>query len=723
MPVWVGCDRLKDEDDLEDKDKTKERLVSELAEMRQRVTDMQGRLWRLEAAESERKWSEEMYRALVDCSFIDVTEEMRAGNVSREKETHEALVLRSLPMAFYIAQPWGDFGGTWVSEQIDRVSGFTVQQFLADPHLWAARLHPEDQARVLAAFEGLLDKDALKIEYRWQAADGRYLWFLDQAVLVRDESGEPKEVVGTWLDITERKQAEAEQERLLAQIQEQAQRVQQILDTVPEGVLLLDGSRQVVQANPLGKRVLDVLASAKVGDTLSHLGDLSLARLLTLSPEGLWHETTADGRNFQVVARSIETSHPPLEACLRSESGGWVVVIRDVTREREIQRRVQQQDRLAVIGQLAGAVAHDFNNVLTAIQGFTELVLDQLEQNDPFRADLEQVTRAANRAAMLICQLLAFSRKQVLQPVVMDLDGVISDMEKMLRRLIGENITLHTALSPDLGQVMADPGQIEQVIMNLAVNARDAMLRGGTLLLETKNVVLDETYAHMHPGVQPGAHVVLAVSDTGVGMTEEVRAHIFEPFFTTKDKNQGTGLGLSTVHGIVTQSGGHIEVYSEPGVGTTFKVYLPRVDAKVEAQKASIDANWQGTETVLLAEDDNVVRALARRSLERYGYTVLEARQADEAVLVCKQYEGQIDLVVTDVIMPGGMSGRDLAEHLVSLRPGIKVLYTSGYTDEAIAYHGVLERGAAFLQKPFTPDSLAQKVREVLDACLGTGRP
>jgi PAS domain S-box-containing protein len=684
MLIWTGHDGLGGRVDVKDKDKTKEQITSELAEMRQKVAALQGRLRQLETAESEHKW--------------------------------EALVLRSLPMAFYIARPFGDFGGTWVSEQIDRISGFTAQQFLADIQLWAARLHPDDRAGALEAFESLLHTGAIKVEYRWQAADGRYLWFLDRAVLVRDENGEPKEIVGTWLDITERKQAEAEQGRLLAQVQQQAQQVRQILDTVPEGVFLLDGSKQVVQANPLGKRDLAVLADARVGDTLTHLGDLSLARLLALPPEELWHETAADGRTYQVIARPIDTGQVPGGAPSQSGSGGWVVVIRDVTREREIKRRVRQQDRLAVIGQLAGGVAHDFNNVLTAIQGFTGLVLDELEPDDPIRADLEEVTRAADRAGMLTNQLLAFSREQEMEPTALDLNGAIANMEKMLRRLIGENITLRSALSPDLGQVMADPGRIEQVIMNLAVNARDAMPRGGQLLLETSNVLLDETYVQMHPGTNPGAHVVLAVSDTGVGMSEAVRSRIFEPFFTTKERDKGTGLGLATVHGIVTQSGGHIEVYSEPGVGTTFKIYLPRVDAETKAQQKPAHADWQGTETVLLAEDDNVVRELAQRSLERCGYTTLEARHADDALLVCEGYGDRIDLVVTDVIMPGEMSGRDLAKRLVSLRPEIKVLYTSGYTDEAIVHHGVLEPGVAFLQKPFTPSSLAQKVREVLDA-------
>jgi PAS domain S-box-containing protein len=549
------------------------------------------------------------------------------------------------------------------------------------------------------------------IEYRLLKKDGTSFDVEVSAALLRDEQGNPIGYVAITRDVSARKREEQQRTELLAQVREQARRVQQILDTVPEGVILLDGSRQVVQANPLGERSVNTLAGAKVGDTLTHLGDLSLAELLATSPQEQWHETTSGGHTFRVIARPIEAG-PEME----DKSDGWVIVIRDVTHEQEMEERVRRQDRLAVIGQLAGGIAHDFNNVLTAIQGFTGLVLDGLAPDDPIRADLEEVTRAADRAGALTGQLLIFSRKQVWQPRSLDLNKTMTDLEKMLRRLIGENIELSKTLSPALGRVMADPGQIEQVVMNLVVNARDAMPQGGQLVLETRNVELDEAYTHLHPGVQPGAYVVLAVSDTGVGMTAEVKSHIFEPYFTTKEKGKGTGLGLATVHGIVAQSGGHIEVYSEPGMGTTFKVYLPQVEAGEEStvEESASGGQLRGTETVLLVEDDNVIREMARRGLEHYGYTVLEAHCPSKAIDVSGQHDGPIDLLVTDVVLPE-KGGQELAKELAATYPETKVLYTSGYTDDAIGLHGVLRAGQAFLEKPFTLIALARHVRKVLD--------
>jgi len=326
------------------------------------------------------------------------------------------------------------------------------------------------------------------------------------------------------------------------------------------------------------------------------------------------------------------------------------------------------------------------------------------------------IRKGADRAASLTQQLLAFSRKQILQPRVLDLNVTLNNLEDMLRRLLGETIQINKSLSLDLGRVMADPGQVEQVIVNLALNARDAMPGGGHLSLETKNVELDEAYANRHPEATPGAYVMLAVSDTGTGMSKEVKAHLFEPFFTTKEVGKGTGLGLSTVHGIVAQSNGQVEVYSERGIGTTFKVYLPRADAAADKSPPtrSLDDLPTGTETILVAEDESAVRRLVCRTLERQGYTVLTADHPREALLLGNRHPDPIHLLVTDVVMPG-MVGSDLADQLLASHPEIKVLYTSGYTDDAIAHHGVLDAGVAFLGKPFTPVSLASKVREVLD--------
>jgi signal transduction histidine kinase/ActR/RegA family two-component response regulator len=382
----------------------------------------------------------------------------------------------------------------------------------------------------------------------------------------------------------------------------------------------------------------------------------------------------------------------------------------------ETQGQLEQIQKMDAIGRLAGGVAHDFNNLLTVILGRTEILLEPLPPEDPMRRGIELIRRTAGRAAELTRQLLAFSRKQVLEPVVLDLNTVATEMKDMLGRLIGEDIALLTTPSPGLGRVKADRGQIEQVLMNLAVNARDAMPQGGRLILETAEVELDEEYARRHVGARPGPHVMLAVSDTGTGIPREIRSQIFEPFFTTKEPGKGTGLGLATVYGIVKQSGGYIEVESEPGRGTTFRIYLPRFDAPSAAgdRGPRPAAATGGTETILLVEDEEGVRELARDILRANGYTVLEARNGPEALLICERHQGPLDLLLTDVVMPR-MSGRELAERLAPLRPDLRVLYMSGYTDDAVIRHGVLGAGTAFLQKPFTPAVLVQRVRETLD--------
>jgi PAS domain S-box-containing protein len=398
--------------------------------------------------------------------------------------------------------------------------------------------------------------------------------------------------------------------------------------------------------------------------------------------------------------------------------------VRLLEQERERATQLQQSQKMQAIGRLAGGVAHDFNNLLTAITGYSDLSLRRLGAEDPLRRNIEEIKRAAGRAADLTHQLLAFSRKQVLQPRVLDLNAVISGMEKMLRRLIGEDIELLFEPCPSLGRVKADPGQLEQVLMNLAVNARDAMLGGGKLIVETANTWLDDEYARQHVAVTPGPYVLLAVSDNGCGMDDVTRAQAFEPFFTTKEQGKGTGLGLSTVYGIVKQSQGNIWVYSEVGQGTTFKIYLPRVEEEAEPIRPpeGVKSLAGGQETILLVEDDEMVRGIARAILRQAGYKVLEAADGESAMETCRLHEGTIHLVLTDVVMPR-MSGRVVADRLRELRPDLSVLFMSGYTEEAVVHHGVLNAGVNFIEKPFTPESLTSKVRQVLGATGPTGRP
>jgi two-component system, cell cycle sensor histidine kinase and response regulator CckA len=391
---------------------------------------------------------------------------------------------------------------------------------------------------------------------------------------------------------------------------------------------------------------------------------------------------------------------------------------------RRSEEQLRHAQKMEAVGRLAAGVAHDFNNMLSVILSHSSLMASDLSPSHPMHDDLEQIRLAAERAGALTHQLLAFSRQQVLRPRPLDLNGVVADMHKMLVRLIGEDVKLKMALCRELRRVSADPGQVEQVIMNLAVNARDAMPRGGTLTVETANVDLDAAYARLHVGVTPGRYVLLAVSDTGTGMTAETAARVFEPFFTTKDPGKGTGLGLSTVYGIVKQSGGHVWVYSELERGTTFKVYLPEltdVTATAPARPRSV-APAGGGDTILLVEDEDLVRRAASDILRRKGYSVIEARSGAEALKICELRSEPIHLLLTDVVMPG-MSGRELAERLIGRREGLRVLYMSGYTDDTVIHHGIFAEGTAFLQKPFTPDGLARKVREVLDSGAGAKIP
>lgn len=399
----------------------------------------------------------------------------------------------------------------------------------------------------------------------------------------------------------------------------------------------------------------------------------------------------------------------------QGETLGFEMIAEDVSERRALEEQLRQSQKMEAVGRLAGGIAHDFNNLLTVMKGYSELMLDELDTADPLRAEVDEIKKAADRAAALTRQLLAFSRQQVLAPKVLDLNSVVGNMDKLLRRLLGEDVDLFTVLEPGLARVKADPGQIEQVIMNLAVNARDAMPNCGKLTIETANVDLDDNYIRDHASVKPGPYVMIAVTDTGTGMTDKVKSRIFEPFFTTKEIGKGTGLGLSTVYGIIKQSGGYIWVYSEVGIGSTFKVYLPAVDAPAELPACPIQRPaGRGSETVLLVEDEDGVRALMRQVLHKHGYNVLESRHGGEALLMCERHSGKIDLLLTDVVLEQ-MSGRELAERLIRIRPEMKVLYVSGYADDAIVHHGVLNADVAFLQKPFTTEALARKIRYVLD--------
>lgn len=513
----------------------------------------------------------------------------------------------------------------------------------------------------------------------------------------------------------------AERKRAEERLRQSQQLLERTLHSLEDAVFIMDAkTTQILDCNHAASRIFGYNREEMLGRTTAflHVNRAALEQFRrhlfsAVEKRGFLHLFEFQMKRKDGTIFPTEHSVTPLE----DEQGnrtGWVSVVRDITEHKRLEEQLRYSQRMETVGRLAGGVAHEFNNLLMAITGYASLAIDTLRLDDPVREDLEQIVKIAEQGANLTRQLLALGRRQIIAPRVINLNDLILNMDKMLRRLLGDDIELVTVPAPDLGLVKVDPGQIEQALINLVVNARDAMPRGGKLTIETANVTLDEDYVRQHVGTVPGDFVLLAVSDTGVGMTEEVKEHLFEPFFTTKEIGQGTGLGLSTVYGIVKQHEGYIWVYSEPGQGTTFKIYLPRVREKPERLPRQDEEGYlpRGTETVLVVEDDPAVREVMVRILREQGYTVLEAASADEALQIAARAEG-IQLLLTDVVMPK-MSGKALAERLRVIYPNLKVLYVSGYSDNAIAHHGIFEKGIAFLQKPFTIAALARKVREVL---------
>ena len=579
---------------------------------------------------------------------------------------------------------------------------------------WSDNLDPADRARALASLRQAIagTGSSWQAEYRLRKSDGRHADVIDRGFIVRDDSGKAIRMIGALRDVTAQKRSD----EILRASEE---RYRYLFENNPQPMWVFD-------EKTLAFLAVNTAACRHYGYTREEFLTMTirdirppedvpvLARQIAsettdYQESGIWRHRKKDGTPIEVEI----TSHP----FLFESSPAQLVLAADITERRRLESQLRQSQKMEAIGQLAGGVAHDFNNLLTAILGYADLLASQLPKDEILQEEVAEITKAGERAATLTRQLLAFSRRQVLEPKLLDLNGIVRSIEKMLRRLIGEHIDLVATLDPALAPVRADAGQIEQVILNLVVNSRDAMPEGGKVTIETANVELGEAYCLQHAAVQPGLYVMLAVSDTGAGMDTATQSRIFEPFFTTKTKDKGTGLGLSTVYGIVKQSGGSIWTYSEIGKGTTFKVYLPRAEGTAEVIERPAPAlpAARATETVLLVEDDPSLRKLALTILTGLGYTVLDAGAGSDALDLAREHTGSIDLVLSDVVMPQ-MSGADFVSTLRASRPGISVLYMSGYTDDAIIRHNMLESGAAFLQKPFTPASLARKIREVLDA-------
>jgi PAS domain S-box-containing protein len=605
-----------------------------------------------------------------------------------------------------------------LEEGHEKLLGIPVASFPKTTEDYLQLIHPDDrEAAILAGRRAREERSPYAVEFRVRWPDGSLHWLASRGRFIYDETGQPVRMCGLSMDVTERKRAD-ETLRWLAAMVESSDDA--IVGLTPDGV--------VTSWNPGAARMYGYTAEEVIGRPITLLAPPDrvdevlgiLGRLRQGKPVEQF-ETVRIRKDGKSIHVSLTISP------IRNAAGAWVgatSIGRNVSERKALEEQLRQAQKMEAVGHLAGGIAHDFNNLLTVITGYSDLLLGQFRRDDPAGHLVQEIRKAGERAASLTRQLLAFSRKAILQPVVLDFNAVVEEMDRMCRRVLGADIDLATSLDPNLGKVKADPGQIQQMLLNLVVNARDAMPSGGRLRLATHNVELDEDYARRHLELRPGAYVMLVVSDTGSGMPPEVKARLFEPFFTTKEVGKGTGLGLAMVHGVVKMSNGHIEVDSEPGRGTTFRIYLPRLDQRAGPSRSDSSPCIAptGKETVLLAEDEEGVRKLARMVLESNGYKVLVAGSGSEALQVAAGHEGPLHLLITDVIMPQ-LGGRQLADLLIRQHPGLRVLYISGYTDEAFIRPGLLQSDAVLLQKPFTPTALARKVREVLDSAGNSSSP
>ncbi|MFN4259028.1 MAG: PAS domain S-box protein [Gemmataceae bacterium] len=645
--------------------------------------------------------------------FRDVTDMRQVQDALRASEARFREMAENIEEVFYNYDPVAD-KMLYISPSYDAVWGQSREILYAKAAMYLEAIHPADRPIAAAAHQRQCAGVATDVEYRIRRPDGTICWLRDRSYPVRDAQGTVIRVVGVARDITASRQAEEslrfseERFRLFAQATSDAIWDWDLSkDTAwwSEGFTTLFGHRMEDMVPPL-KKWLDLIHPEDrsiVSDSIHHAID---------SGQTTWSQEYRFLCKNGKYAYVLDRGH-----IIRDESGQAVRMIggmTDLTEKKNLETQLFQSQKMEAIGQLAGGVAHDFNNLLTIINGYCEILLTLTPATDNKRSMLAEISAAGDRAANLTRQLLAFSRKQMLAPRILDLNAIVANIEKMLKRLIGEDIHMTTVLRPNLARIKVDPGQLEQVIVNLVVNARDAMPQGGQLTIESANVVLGPEDVLNKLDVQPGTYVALIVSDTGCGMTPDVQAHIFEPFFTTKEAGKGTGLGLATVFGIVKQSEGYIDVYSEVGMGTRFKVLFPAVVDEAQPAFQQAPPVEKGSETILLVEDEAGVRDMARMALETQGYRVLDAATGQEAIQIFQTHSGEIDLVITDVVMPA-MSGREMIEQMRRQYPSLKVLYMSGYADDAVVRHGVIEATDAFLQKPFSVLNLTRKIREMLD--------
>jgi two-component system cell cycle sensor histidine kinase/response regulator CckA len=639
---------------------------------------------------------------------IDITDKENEADILRQSEEKYRMLVENSLQGLVIIQ---NERIVFCNNAFADICGYTIEELMSLTDT-KSLLHPDDREIVVSRHHKRLSGIQVprRYQYRIVRKDGAARWLEAYASLINYNGKLAIQTV--HMDVTEWKEAEKA-------LIESKEYYNQIINCIGDPLFVKNREHQFVMVNDALCAFSGMQRKDLLGTNLFDVMPESLAAYLRKHEEAVL-KTGSENISEDILKDSQGNDRVVMtKKSLLTDKDGQkqiVGVVRDITEHKNLETQLLQAQKMEAIGILAGGVAHDFNNLLNVINGYSELLLEDLEKGHPAREDIKQIHQAGQRAANLTSQLLAFSRKQILQAVTLDLNSVISQMSTMLRRLIREDIEFEFLAHPDLQPIHADPVQIQQMIMNLAVNARDAMPTGGKLTIETANVDFDETYIREHPVAKPGKYTMMAISDNGVGMEEDTKEHLFEPFYTTKERGKGTGLGLATVYGVVKQSNGFIWVYSEPGKGTTFKIYFPGKEGGIKSATAQrTESGFRGTETILMVEDETAVRTLACRILKDRGYKVLEAMEGTEALRLAKEYSGEIHMVITDVIMPGS-GGARLVAGLEAERPGIKALYISGYTDNAIVHHGILDSNVAFLQKPFTVEGLARKVRDVLDS-------
>ena len=626
-------------------------------------------------------------------------------------------LLCATPAVFYTSKASDEFGATFVSESITQLTGYEPHQFVNESSFWTNHIHPEDIKRILSEFPCVFEQERYAYEYRFQCKDNSYIWIRDEMKLVHDKDGQPFEIIGNWIDITEHKQ-------MVEELKSAHEYAKNLIDSSLDMIISVDKERKIVEFNKAAQAIFGYRKAEVPG---KHVDILYADPAEGLKTHTITRRTGRFSAEIMNKRKNGELFPTFLSASiLRDKSGefsGVMGVLRDITglkrseKEKEnLQDQLLQSQKMEAIGESASGIAHDFNNLLTIISGYSQLLLGRIDKDIPIRQGIEKIYKAGEQATSLIRQLLIFGRKQTLKPKALDLNAVVSDVEKMLRRLIGENIKLEVILGTGLYQVKADRGQIEQTIMNLVVNARDALPEGGRITIQTQNVALNKVVCKTIPESVPGKFVQIIVEDTGVGIDKEILNHIFEPFFTTKKSGEGTGLGLSVVYGIIKQHKGWINVYSEPGRGSAFKFYLPAIltESGEEIKKAvSIETLRGKGERILLVEDEEDVRQFASTVLREYGYIIFEAANGKEAEFFFENEGGNFDLVFSDVVLPD-KTGLQLIDYILSRKPDLRVLLSSGYSDRESQWSEIKKRKLRFLQKPYVVTDLLKSIKEVI---------